>query len=365
MWGWGQNLTVGVLRLQTVDGFVAFDLEGARMSAGGTRLAPDVSEQEIVELARAMTYKFAVLGDRLGGAKGGVRAHASDPAARADAMARYCAEIRPLVASRKFLTGPDLGTHEEDFAPIRDLAAVPSVISSTVDGVSFEDVVTGFGVAAAAEAALGGLTGRRVAIEGFGKVGGGVAREVVRRGGTVVAVSTVLGAVHDPGGLDVETLWKARRQMGDRCIEALGMAVAPTSALFDAPADVLVPGARTGAVDHLRAARIQAHAVVPAANVPYTAEGLRTLERRGIAAHADFICNAGAVIAYRSRPDAAPAQVLADVEARIRSLMGQAAGHPQGPFAGACEMAERFLATWRGDDLPEGRPLASAPPTFA
>ena len=78
-----------------------------------------------------------------------------------------------------------------------------------------------------------------------------------------------------------------------------------------------------------------------------------------------FICNAGAVIAYRSRPDAAAAQVLADVEARIRSLMGQAAGHPQGPFAGACEMAERFLATWRGDDLPEGRPLASAPPTFA
>jgi hypothetical protein len=35
-------------------------------------------------------------------------------------MARYCDEIRPLVASRTFLTGPDLGTYEEDFAPIRD-----------------------------------------------------------------------------------------------------------------------------------------------------------------------------------------------------------------------------------------------------
>jgi glutamate dehydrogenase/leucine dehydrogenase len=328
------------------------------MHAGGTRLAPDVTEEEVARLARTMTYKFAVLGDRLGGAKGGVRADPGDPAARADVMARYCAEIRPLVASRTFLTGPDLGTYEEDFAPIRDLAASPSAVTSTVDGVSFEDLVTGFGVAAAADAAVGGLGGRAVAIEGFGKVGGGVAREVVKRGGAVVAVSTLTGAVHDPDGLDVEALWKARQQAGDRCIEALGLPVGPPPALFDAPADILVPGARTGVLDEARAGRIQARAVVPAANAPYTEACLRTLQRRGIAAHADFICNAGAVIAYRSRRDATPEQVLADVDARIRSLVEQASAHADGPFAGACELAERFLAGWLGGHLPEGRPVA-------
>src|SRR2546429_7248235 len=36
-----------------------------------------------------------------------------------------------------------------------------------------------------------GLNGRSAAIEGFGKVGGGVAREVGRRGSRVAAVSTV------------------------------------------------------------------------------------------------------------------------------------------------------------------------------
>jgi glutamate dehydrogenase/leucine dehydrogenase len=43
-----------------------------------------------------------------------------------------------------------------------------------------------------------------VAIEGFGKVGGGVAREVTRRGGRVVAVSTVAGCLADPSGVDVD-----------------------------------------------------------------------------------------------------------------------------------------------------------------
>lgn len=168
------------LRLEKVDAFVVFDLDDALHAAGGTRLAPDVSEREGALLARAMTYKFAVLGRPIGGAKGLVR---SDSDGRAAAMARYCEEIRPLVASRRFLTGPDLGTYEADFAPLRASDWEPHVLNSTVDGVAFEDVLTGFGVAVAADAAVGGLDGRTVAVEGFGKVGAGVAREVAYRGG--------------------------------------------------------------------------------------------------------------------------------------------------------------------------------------
>jgi len=66
-----------IVELGSVPGFVVFDLPGAPTSAGGTRLAPDVSVAEVALLARAMTYKFASLGDRVAGAKGGVR---RDPA---------------------------------------------------------------------------------------------------------------------------------------------------------------------------------------------------------------------------------------------------------------------------------------------
>src|SRR6516165_9476006 len=187
-----------IVELSSVPGFVVFDLPGAPLSAGGTRLAPDVSVTEVALLARAMTYKFAALDMRVGGAKAGVRGDPADRAGKAALMARFCAEIAPLIDTRRLVTGPDMGTTEEDFAPLRERRASPTAIRAVVGGVPFEDVLTGFGVTVAAEAALSarwgwGWESRSVAIEGFGKVGGGVAREVTRRGGRVVAVSTVAG----------------------------------------------------------------------------------------------------------------------------------------------------------------------------
>ena len=220
---------VEIVELESVPGFIVFDLPGVAFSAGGTRLAPDVTRAEVALLARAMTYKFAALGEQVGGAKAGVAAGPADRAARADLMARYCAEIRPLAEAGRFLTGPDMGTFEEDFWPLRERRAAPAAVSAVVDGVPFEDIVTGYGVVVAAETALrlgpgGGLAGRSVAIEGFGKVGGGVAREVVRRGGRVAAVSTAAGCVADPAGLDVERLLELRRLHGDDCVAHYGPA---------------------------------------------------------------------------------------------------------------------------------------------
>ncbi|MGH7897798.1 MAG: Glu/Leu/Phe/Val dehydrogenase dimerization domain-containing protein, partial [Candidatus Binatia bacterium] len=73
-------------KLKTVDGLIAFDLEGCTVNAGGTRLAPDVTTREVGLLARAMTYKFAALGLHMGGAKGAIRGSAG---ARAELMRRY------------------------------------------------------------------------------------------------------------------------------------------------------------------------------------------------------------------------------------------------------------------------------------
>jgi glutamate dehydrogenase/leucine dehydrogenase len=347
---------VPAIRLRSVDALVVFDLDDARHSAGGTRLASDVSERECALLARAMTYKFAVLGSRLGGAKGVVRAIAAD---REDAMARYCEEIRSLVESGRFITGPDLGTYEADFAPLRGPGWEGHVITSTVDGVAFEDVLTGYGIAVAAEAALDGLDVRRVAIEGFGKVGAGVAREVDRRGGRVVAVSTIVGCLVDERGLDVERLLEWKFAHGDALVQHAGVPSRPREALFDIECDVLVPGARTGVLDEGRAARVAATAVVPAANVPYTASGLRVLHERGIAAHADFVCNAAAVVGYSSSPGAGAQEVLDQVEQTIHDLVADTRDDPAGPFAAACARAEAFLRTWctPGGSAP-GPPLA-------
>jgi glutamate dehydrogenase (NAD(P)+) len=355
-----------IIELGSVPGFVVFDLPGAAVAAGGTRLAPDVTVAEVALLARAMTYKFAALGDRVGGAKAGLAGEPADRAARAGLMARYCAEIRPLVDSGRFLTGPDMGTSETDFGPLRERRAAPAAIASVIGGVPFEDVLTGYGVAVAAETALragrgGGWEGRSAAIEGFGKVGGGVAREVASRGGRVAAVSTIAGCIADPSGLDVERLLALRRVHGDDCVAHYGLPVGPPGRLLLAvDADVLVPGTRPGVISRQVAESLPpgVRVVAPAANAPYTAAGADVLRRRGIAALPDFVCNAGAVIGYRSAREATPQQVLADAGNRIAELILDALDHPDGPLAGACERAAAFLRDWWGD--PPGPPLASA-----
>jgi glutamate dehydrogenase (NAD(P)+) len=347
-----------VIELSSVPGFVVFDLPGVGTSAGGTRLAPDVSVAEVALLARAMTYKYAVLGVRVGGAKAGVRGDPGDHEARAGLMARFCAEIAPLAETGRLLTGPDMGTTEDDFAPLRHSHAVPTAINAVVDGVPFEDLLTGYGVAAAAEAALSGRDGggtwegRSVAIEGFGKVGGGVAVEVTRRGGRVVAVSTLSGCLADPSGLDVEALLTLRRAHGDACVRHYGRPAGPPAELFTAvDADVIVPGTRPGVISARTAASLPpgVQIVAPAANVPYTAQGAEVLRQRGIVALPDFICNVGAVLGYRAKADATPDQVLASVGATISGLILDVMEHPGGPLAGAYERGDGFLRGWWGE----------------
>ncbi|MEU6717308.1 Glu/Leu/Phe/Val dehydrogenase dimerization domain-containing protein [Nonomuraea sp. NPDC046802] len=345
------------VELASVDGYIAFDLD-CPTSAGGTRLAPDVTRGEAGLLARAMTYKLAVLGERVGGAKAVLRAGAED---RAATVARYCAEITPLVEKGGFLTSSDLGTRTQDFASLPGYRT-DSVMHQEVGGELVDTVVTGLGVVVAAETALGGLDGRTLAVEGFGKVGGAVVREAARRGGRVVALSTLDGCVADPSGLDVAALERLRAEHGDACVGRLGLPVLPAEALYEVAADVLVPGARTGTLTAGRAAGVRARLVAPAANVPYTAAGLRTLRERGVVTLADFVCGAGATIGYLAElaggvPDAASARAL--VEERIGGLTASALEHPDGPYAGSCAVAEAFLATWRDPGgRPGGPPLA-------
>jgi glutamate dehydrogenase (NAD(P)+) len=352
------------VELRQVRGFIVFDLPGAETSSGGTRLAPDVTMAEVALLARAMTYKFAVLGVQVGGAKAGVVGDPVDRAGRAARMARYCAEIRPLADAGRFLTGPDMGTSEQDFAPLREHQPAPGAITAVLGGVPFEDLLTGYGVAVAAEVALrartgGGWDGRSAAIEGFGKAGGGAAREIISRGGQVVAISTLAGSIADPAGLDVEKLLVLRDSYGDECIAHCGLPVGSPAELFTAEADVVVPGARPGAINGPVAQSLAPSVLVvaPAANVPYTRQGAKVLRGRGITALADFVCNAGAVIGYRSAPEATPGQVLAAVADKINEVMQPALGHPSGPLAGACEHAAGFLRSWWGE--PPAPPFAA------
>lgn len=334
-----------VHHLTSVNGEIVFDLDPdvVGVTAGGTRMADDVTVDEIALLARAMTYKFAVFERRIGGAKAGIRPRLLDT--RDETIHRYVEEIRPMVEARRFLTGADLGTTTADFDPLRSDNR-PTVFDEVIDGIGFEELVTGRGVVAAAAAWLGGLEGRTFAVEGFGKVGHGVAREVVRRGGRVVAVSTLRGAVANAAGFDVDELVEARTEHGESFVRELGLEVHLPRELHELPVDVLVPGARTGVLDAELAPLVQARVVSPAANVPYTLAGLDAMRSNGVVVLPDFVCNGGAVLAYQASRGLPAREVLELVDRRIGERIEAARLAKIDPIRYATTIAETFLATW-------------------
>ncbi len=337
-----------VERLRTVDGIIVYDLPEAPRSGGGTRLAPDVSEDEMRLLARAMTYKLAVLELPVGGAKLGLRA---TRATRSHVIERFRAEIAPKLASGALMTGPDLGTEESDFAGLPTPGGNDGIAAGVEDGIPIEEMLTGSGVASAIRAALGGLDERRIVIEGFGKMGGSIARALDAGGARIVGVSTVSGcAIATSGsGFSLAQLLEARDVWGERLVEHLGVEALPRQALWTAPCSAIVPGARPGVINERVAERVVAEAVVPVANAPYTAGGLRTLEARGVAAHADFIASSGGAMAYlhpdvSSAPDTTAARIALD---RIMgTIVEETMDSALGPYSGAIALAEGFLRSW-------------------
>jgi glutamate dehydrogenase/leucine dehydrogenase len=275
---------------------------------------------------------------------------------REEAIRRYCQEILPWVKERRFLTATDLGTWPADFQSLSG-SDDQGLMHSMYQDMPLDAYITGVGVATAAEVAMGGLEGRTVAVEGFGKVGAAVAVEVTRRGARLVAFSTVHGCVYEPGGFDVEELLDARRSHGDHVVEHVDGEKHSAAELFSVDAGVLVPRARVGVLDQSRAAALQARLVAPAANVPYTAAGLQVLGRRGIRALADFVCNSGATIGYLTELKT-PEEAIAAVDRRVGELTRFTLEHPGGAFQGARAIAEEHLRTWVAEQMPDGPPLA-------
>jgi glutamate dehydrogenase (NAD(P)+) len=298
-----------------LDALIVIDHDLFPVSAGGTRMLADVDAREVARLARAMTWKFAVCGVRYAGAKAGIRFEKGDRAAVLSAYRRALMPFKDV-----FLTGPDMGTQPSDFVT-PDLEGMP-LWAQSYEGLGMDDLATGHGVKAAAEAALGhlgrALEGATVAIEGFGKVGAGTARACARAGARVVAISTVHGLLVDPEGLDVEHLLELRGRFGDRFVENADRETRPREELFELEVDVLVPGARPDSVTPEVAERVRCAVVSPGANIPYSPGAVEALHRRGIVAIPDFISNSGGVHLYESvEQDDEPAAALATIERLI------------------------------------------------
>jgi glutamate dehydrogenase (NAD(P)+) len=333
-----------------LEAFVVIDHDLFPMAAGGTRMLADVDLHEVIRLARAMTWKFASCRVPYAGAKAGVRFAGGD---RGAVLAAYKRALEPY--RDRFLTGPDMGTAPADFLDGEE-GPIP-LWAQSHEGLDMDDLATGRGVKAAAEAALEhlgrGLEGARVALEGFGKVGAGTARACARAGARIVGVSTVEGLLTDPAGLDVDELMALRTQHGDRFVEHGPQPVQRREALFELDCDVVVPGARPDSITSSVAERLRCAVVAPGANVPYGAGALDVLHERGIVAVPDFVSNSGGVHLYETvsqddEPEAALAAIESAVSEAVTRTLEAADERGITPLVAALGDARAYLAEQTG-----------------
>jgi glutamate dehydrogenase (NAD(P)+) len=330
---------VPMQKLTTVDAFVVVDLDDAPVSTGVVRRAPKVLASGAADLARTLTYSYASLGMARGGASAGISA----PDDGADAAVKaFVDELTPLVTAGTFLPDPGKGVTEAHLAPLRANDPRRAVADRT------HDRLVALGAVAAAEHAVGGLDGRRVAIEGFDEAARQLAGVLLERGAKVVAVSTPKGTMRDDAGLSPLELAKGAG--------IVGAGAEPPFKVLGADCDVLFTGSKMGAVDHKGAAFVKAKAVVPTGPIPVTAKALAMLRREGSVVVPDFVVLTGPLLAAWGNDEGEALE--STVIDTVASILAEVATHPDGLLLGACERAEAFLRTWCST-LPFGRPLAA------
>jgi leucine dehydrogenase len=164
---------------------------------GGTRFYPYENEaaalRDVLRLSKGMTYKSSAAGLSLGGGKAVV---IGDPATlKTEELLRAYAGIVDSLGGR-YITAEDVGTTATDMVTIREGTKWVSGLPSDHDGSGDPSPWTSRGVVAAMRALAqrlwgsADLTGRRIAVQGVGKVGGGVV-ELLMQGNADIIIADV------------------------------------------------------------------------------------------------------------------------------------------------------------------------------
>ena len=225
-----------IQKLTSTNAFVAIDLEGVP-AAGVVRCAPKILQGGAKDLARSLTYTFAAFEMKRSGASAGINAAAD---ARGEAVAAFVEELTPQVAAGDLSITAAKGVESTELAALSDADDRHPIAGATVgDNDDLATHLAGLGPVIAAERVLGGLDGKRVAIEGFGTHGAALADAAAARGARIVAVSTAKGAMTAESGIEASELRAGWQSAAEGMV---GDDAAPAWKVFGAETDVLFTG---------------------------------------------------------------------------------------------------------------------------
>lgn len=237
---------------------------------------------DALRLSRGMSYKNAMAGLPMGGGKGVILADEAGTKTP-ELLAAFGRAVESLGGA--YVTAEDVGITDADMVQIakqtKHVSGLP-VASGEAGGDPGPYTALGvyLGIKAAIREGLGtdSAAGVRIAIQGVGSVGGGVARRLAAEGAKL-------------------TLADVNLTRAKALAEELGADLADSAAIMEIEADVLSPNALGAILTERSIEKLRVPIVAGGANnqLATAADGQR-IHDRGIVYAPDYVINAGGII---------------------------------------------------------------------
>jgi leucine dehydrogenase len=252
---------------------------------GGTRFYPYRAEEDafedVLRLARGMTYKSAAAGLDLGGGKAVI---IGDPRTqKSERLLRVYGRFVDGLSGR-YITAEDVGTTQADMDLVFRETPYVTGVSRSRGGSGDPSEATAYGLWWAMKAVLEHLEGttelkgRHIVVSGIGKVGTALVRHLVEERAVVTVADVNEAAVA-------------------RVIRDFDVTAVPVEQAHTVVCDILAPCALGGVLNERTIPTLKCRAVAGSANNQLaTPEDAVRLADRGVLYAPDFIVNAGGVI---------------------------------------------------------------------
>ena len=253
---------------------------------GGTRMWNYASEadalNDVLRLSRGMTYKAAISGLNLGGAKAVIIGDATKDKSEA-LMRKFGRFVENL--NGKYVTAEDVGTTTQDMEYVNMETDSVVGLPESRGGGGDPSPVTAYGVymgmKASAKKAYGSddLKGKKIAVQGIGKVGMHLV-ELVHKEGAQIYVSDI----------NTKSLKHATSNFGATVVEG--------DDIYGLNLDVFAPCALGAILNTDNINKLNCNIVAGAANNQLADENVHgeLIKDRGILYAPDFLINAGGLI---------------------------------------------------------------------
>ncbi|MEI9994492.1 MAG: Glu/Leu/Phe/Val dehydrogenase dimerization domain-containing protein [Rhizomicrobium sp.] len=309
-------------------------------ACGGTRMYPyasgDAALTDALRLSKGMSYKNAIADLPLGGGKAVILGNPATDKSEAK-FAAYAEAINAL--GGRYITAMDVGVVPADMPVIA--RGTPHIAGYDQPGRAGGDSgpATALGVFAGLKAAvkhrLGTDTtkGLRVAIQGLGKVGMGVAKRLQAEGARLIVADTNMTAVRE-------------------AVETLGAVAATPDQIVTVECDVLSPNALGAILNDQTIPRLSARVVAGGANNQLARDHHGAMLRdREILYAPDYVINGGGIIRVAAQiedwSDAEVERRVLGIADTLGAIFSRAARDGEPTSTIADRMAEERIARGR------------------